>query len=88
MNLNPKARFLASDNSKFLADLVVNTRFQSCLEYAFLHWNFTRRNTEEEGHYTVGSKNEGIREFIDVLMNLAEPLPEAPKPIRQNLKSI
>ena len=88
MTLNPKARFLASEHAKFLADLVVNQHFQSSLEYAFLYWNFIQKPMDPDKNYQQGIKNEGIREFIDVLLNLAEPTPEPPKPIRQNLKPL
>jgi hypothetical protein len=88
MTLNPKTRFLASEHSKFLADLVVNTHFQSSLEYAFLYWNHIQKPMDPDKNYTAGTKNEGIREFIDVLLNLAEPNQEPPKPIRQNLKQL
>lgn len=87
ITLNPKERFKAGPHAKMHADLVVTEGLKASLAAASAQWQYTLPPVVNELQgVCLAAKAEGIREFIHIFLNLAEPDQEPPKPIRQNLK--
>lgn len=65
ISLSPKPRFQASEHSKAHAELVLKPGFHLALETSLAVFGLRQGVTEEQLR--------GVRDFIDVLLNLAEP---------------
>ena len=74
MNPSPKTQFQKTKHARGHADLVREESFITTLNYALLeyvHSQPTQKDTYLDS--CVANRISGARQFIDVLLNLAEP---------------
>lgn len=71
MELTPQARFLKSPDAKYWADVSVNPAFHHALETALSVMHTTPPHSPDAS--SNWHRMEGAREFVRVLLNLAEP---------------
>lgn len=85
MNLTPKKDFQGKKQfSDAHRDLVVSTPFREALHAALIEYMMTigKSDSEPAANY---HRIEGAREFIQVLLNIAEQTKSPPTPLPTNL---
>jgi len=74
MTLAPKARFLKTPHAKLHADIVVTESFQSACEAAMLEMQVgLPAATNPANGWDAHSRMQGAKDFLYILLNLAEP---------------
>lgn len=81
MNLSPRQRFLKTPEAKAHSDLVDSPSFQHALEVALSEMQLAPpKGTDAQANW---NRLEGAKQFITILLNLAEP----PVPAKRRIDS-